>query len=138
MGHLLRNAAAMLVAVLLAGCQHLESGSTASLTDTLTKQLGVTQTQAAGGVGSMMEMSKAKLSPAQFEQVSKSMPGVDTYLKAAEGMGLNVSDMAGVKSAFSKLGMSPEMVDKFKPVVLDYAGQYGGDTTKSLLAAVLK
>ncbi len=138
MNPLLRNAAAALVVVFLWGCAYMDQAATSSLTDTLTKQLGVTETQATGGVGSMMEMSKAKLGSAQFEQVSKAIPGVDKYLKAAQDMGLNVSDMAGVKSAFSKLGMSPEMVDQFKPVVLDYAGKYGGDTTRSLLASVLQ
>jgi hypothetical protein len=32
--------------------------------------------------------------------------------------------------------MSPDMVKKFQPIVLDYAGKYGGSTAKSLLASV--
>jgi len=34
--------------------------------------------------------------------------------------------------------MSPDMVDKFKPVVTNYAGQLGGPEVKSLLESILK
>jgi hypothetical protein len=34
--------------------------------------------------------------------------------------------------------MSPEMVNKFAPIVADYAGKYGSSAAKSLLAGVFK
>jgi hypothetical protein len=34
--------------------------------------------------------------------------------------------------------MSPDMVDKFKPVVTNYAGQLGGPEVKTLLESALK
>jgi len=34
--------------------------------------------------------------------------------------------------------MSPDMVDKFKPVVTNYAGEVGGPQVKSLLESALK
>lgn len=133
-----RFAVAGVFLMLLSACDHMPTtGSTSGLTDTLTKQLGVTQTQAEGGVGSLLALSKEKLGSAQFQQISKAIPGADKYLKAAQNLNTPITDMNGVKSAFSKLGMSPDMVNQFKPVVLDYAGKYGGDTTKSLLASVL-
>lgn len=33
---------------------------------------------------------------------------------------------AGLKSAFAKLGITPDMIDKFKPVLLETAGKLGG------------
>jgi len=58
-------------------------------------------------------------------------------VKAAQSLNTPLTDMNGVKTAFQKLGMSPDMVNQFKPVVLDYAGKAGGDQTKTLLASVL-
>ena len=34
--------------------------------------------------------------------------------------------------------MSPDMVNKFKPIVTNYAGQLGGPQVKSLLESALK
>jgi Protein of unknown function VcgC/VcgE (DUF2780) len=132
----LRLAATVVLVALLSACSGMKSTSIPSLTDTLTKQLGVTSNQAEAGVGAMLDASKSKLSPGQYEQVSKAIPGADKYVKAAQDS-LGTSQITDLNSAFSKLGMSPDMVDKFKPAVLDYAGKYGGSTTKSLLAGVL-
>lgn len=115
--------------------------SVPSLSDTLVKQVGVTSNQAEAGVGSILDLSKNKLSPSQFDQLIKPFPNADKYLKEAQnalGPGTNITDMKGLTNAFNKLGMSPDMVGKFKPVVLDYAGKVGGPTTKNLLASVLQ
>ena len=45
---------------------------------------------------------------------------------------------AGLTSVFSKLGMQPDMVDKFKPIVTEYVGKTGGDQAKNLLTSALK
>jgi hypothetical protein len=43
-----------------------------------------------------------------------------------------------VKGAFSKRGMSPNMVDKFKPLVTNCASEFGGLQVNSLLESALK
>jgi len=136
MPHLLRLAATVVLVALLSACAGTNPMSMPSLTDTLSKQLGVSSNQAEAGVGAMLDTGKSKLSPAQFEQVSKAIPGADKYLKAAKDA-LGGSQITDLNTAFSKLGMSPDMVGKFKPVVLDYVGKVGGSSTKSLLASVL-
>jgi hypothetical protein len=131
----------LLVAAALQGCSTtMESGmsSTSALTDSLTSQLGVTSKQASAGVGSMLNYAQGKLSPDQWSSVSKSLPGADSYLRSASdavGTG-NITSADGLNSAFSKLGMNPDMVKKFAPIVSDYAGKYGGSAAKSLLAGV--
>ncbi len=130
----------LVLAVALPGCASMESATSgaASLTNSLTSQLGVTSQQASGGVGSMLNYAKGKLSPEQWSSLSKSMPGADSYMRSASdavGTG-NITSTADLNSAFSKLGMSPDMVKKFQPIVLDYAGKYGGSSAKSLLAGV--
>ena len=64
----------------------------------------------------------------------------ETYLGVAKQLlgGASISDKAGLQSAFGKLGMSPDMVSKFAPIVTDYAGKAGGDQARNLLAGVLK
>lgn len=140
MASALRFTAVSVLLLFLAACDHMpkmSSDATSSLTSQLTKQLGVTETQAEGGVGSMLAMAKNKLGSAEFAQIGKVIPGADKYVQAAQQLNTPLTDMNGVKSAFQKLGMSPDMVNQFKPVVLDYAGKVGGDQTKTLLASVL-
>lgn len=138
-------AATLALAAAMTGCAQTEKMMTdvgmrtPDLTKALVSKLGVTEAQATGGVGAMMQSAKEKLSGADWEKVSESVPGVDRYLKSAQEMlgGKKLSEIGGVKGAFKKLGMAPDMVAKFKPVVLDYAGQHGGDSVKSMLAKVL-
>jgi len=130
-------------AAAIPGCDTMSSmgamGSS-NVVSSLTSQLGVTPTQATGGVGSILAYAKDRLSPADFGTVSKALPGSDTYLKAAGDLvpGGKIDSMAGLNAAFSKLGMSPDMVGKFMPIVTDYVGKAGGDTAKNLLAAALR
>ena len=42
-------------------------------------------------------------------------------------------DVAGVASAFSNLGMSPDMVNQFVPVILEYAQSAGSEQAMQLL-----
>jgi Protein of unknown function VcgC/VcgE (DUF2780) len=133
--------ATLLLAALLPGCESMKSaGGTPDLTSLLTKQLGVTDSQASGGVGSMLQLAQEKLTSGQFDSVAKAIPGSQKYLDNAKKLlgGGKVGDAGGLKSAFSKLGMSPDMVDKFKPVVTNYAGEVGGPQVKSLLESALK
>jgi hypothetical protein len=132
----------LVLAALLPGCESMKSmtKSAPDLTGLLTKQLGVSESQATGGVGSMLQLAQESLASGQFDLIAKAIPGTQKYLDAAKQLlgGGKVGNMSGVQSAFSKLGMSPDMVDKFKPVVTNYAGQAGGPEVKSLLEGVLK
>ena len=133
--------ACLAVVALSPGCAQMESmtGGSPDLISQLTKQTGVTEPQAAGGVGAMLQLAKEPLNAGQFDQVAKAIPGSQKYLDGAKKLlgGAKVGDKAGLQSAFSKLGMSPDMVAKFKPIVTDYAGKIGGEQAKSLLAGVL-
>ena len=83
-----------------------------------------------------------------FDVVSSALPGVDSLIGAAPdtGSGLmgsassllggsssSLGDMAGMASSFSDLGMSPDMVSQFVPVILDYAQTAGSDQAMQLL-----
>jgi len=126
----------------LPGCSTMQSmtGQSSGLTSLLTQQLGVSSTQATGGVGAMLKLAQEKLSAGDFDQVAKAIPGADKYLATAKQFlgGANVGSASGLQGIFSKLGMSSDMVDKFKPIVTDYVGKQGGANAGNLLAGVLK
>ena len=137
------TAALLFAAALLAACSSMDSmmgGQSADVTKLLSSQLGVTDTQASGGVGSILKLAQEKLSAGEFDQVAKAIPGADKYLAQAKQLlgGGNIGDKAGLQGAFSKLGMSPDMVDKFAPILTQFVGKSGGGQAGNLLASVLK
>ncbi len=117
----------------------------------LTKELGVTPDQATGGAGSLFELAKSRLKPEEFNQVSAAVPGMDGFLKAApkQGGGSPLGSLgsalpggsgglASVIGAFESLGLSPDMVSKFIPVITKFVQSKGGSNVASLLTSVLK
>jgi hypothetical protein len=143
MRHAVRVVAVSVLVFLLGACSGTQSmmGDKAGLAEGLAKKLGVTDTQANGGVGAMLQLAQEKLAAGEFDSVAKAIPGSQKYLDTAKQLlgGAKVGDgQQGLKGAFAKMGMSPEMVDKFKPPVLDYVGKVGGEQAKSLLATALK
>lgn len=54
------------------------------------------------------------------------------------GMAAKAAGLAGLGGSFEKLGMQPDMVGKFVPVVVDYVKSAGGDGVGSLLSAALQ
>jgi len=131
-----------------------QSGGLVSL---LTGNLGVTTPQAEGGAGAILSYAKQQLSPGDFTKVAGAVPEMDGLLKAAPqtptsglskamggassmlgGGAAKAEGLASVGESFSKLGMQPDMVNKFVPTILQYVESNGGATTKNILAAVLK
>jgi hypothetical protein len=106
----------------------------------LTKQLGITESQADGGVGSILQLAKEKLTSGQFDTIAKTIPDSQKYLDAAKRVLTEgkVGNANGLQSAFSELGMGQDTLAKFKAVVTDYVGQVGGPQAKNLLESALK
>jgi hypothetical protein len=121
------------------------------LVTALSKEIGSTPEQAAGAAGSLFGLAKSRLKADEFSQVAAAVPGMDSLLKAAPAIGGAVgttgglSQMAGsaaglasAASAFSQLGLKPEMVAKAIPVLTGFVGKSGGANVANLLAGVLK
>lgn len=110
-----------------------------NLTETLGSKLGLTSTQAAGGVGSILSYAQGKLPAADFSKVSAAIPGAASYQKAAVDAGAvsgPISDPSALTSAFSKLGISPEVAQQLIPAVTEYASKVGGPEVGQLLAGL--
>jgi hypothetical protein len=117
------------------------------LVGALSKEMGATPEQAAGAAGALFGVAKSRLKADDFSQIATAVPGMDTLLKAAPGggtssalsqLGGGASGLAGAASAFSKLGLSPDMVGKAVPVLTSYVTKSGGSKAGSLLAGALK
>lgn len=117
----------------------------------LSKELGSTPEQAAGAAGALFGVAKTRLKPEEFSKVSKAVPGMASLLKAAPAaavgtsgtsalskMAGSASGLATAASAFSKLGLKPDMVAKAIPVLTSFVTKSGGANVGSLLAGVLK
>ena len=119
------------------------------LVGALSKELGASPAQAAGAAGSLFGLAKSRLKPEEFGQISDAVPGMDSLLRAApaaatvgtSGLGQLAGSAAGLASAasaFSKLGLKPELVAKAVPVLTQFVGKSGGAQVAGLLAGVLK
>ena len=110
-----------------------------NLTEMLGSKLGLTSTQAAGGVGSILSYAQGKLPAADFSKVSAAIPGAASYQKAAVDAGAvsgPISDPSALTSAFSKLGITPEVAQQLIPAVTEYASKVGGPEVGQLLAGL--
>ena len=107
----------------------------------LTSQLGVTDNQAKGGVGSLLSLAKEKLPAADFLKVANVVPGASKYMELAKTLGAvagPLKNVAGLNGALGKLGMNAATIAKFVPAVSNFMGKAGGSTVTNLLATVLK
>ena len=104
----------------------------ASLTDMLGSQLGLSPSQANGAVGSTLSYAQGKLPPADFDKVAATIPGGADLAKAAGP----ISDPTGLNSAFSKLGIPPDVANQVVPAVTQYVSKVGGPQVGQLLSGL--
>lgn len=106
----------------------------------LTTELGVTETQAKGGMGSLLQVAQNTLSSGEYSELSKGIPGIETLLAAAPvlsskssggnaltgmlanagGMAAGMGSMNMLTQRFEALGLSPEMIIQFATIAIDY------------------
>ena len=131
----------ILTAVLHSGCKEMQSmgqasGGTETLTKLLTSQLGVTSDQAMGGIGSILNLAKERLSAMDFTTLTALIPGADTFMQTARSLGAvtgPIGDRAGLTAAFSRLGMGSDMVPKFTQILSNFVGKAGGQPASNLV-----
>jgi Protein of unknown function VcgC/VcgE (DUF2780) len=118
----------------------------------LAKEIGATPEQAAGAAGTLFGLAKSRLSADDWTKVAGAVPGMNGLLKAAPDMATGTTGAAGgaaamaskasglasTASAFSKLGLKPEMASKAVPILTNYVTKAGGADVGKLLAGALK
>ena len=124
-----------------------------ALVGALSKEIGASAEQAAGAAGALFGVAKSRLTPQEFSQVAAAVPGMDVLLRAAPAttgagavgtagtlpsLGGAAGGLASAATAFSKLGLKPDMVAKAIPVLTSFVTKSGGANVGSLLAGALK
>ncbi len=128
-----------------------------SLPDLLMKKTGVNQMQAQGGAGALFQLAKSKMQSDAFSKLEQSVPGMQGMLGAVPavqnptalgglagklssvtgGAGGSAGSLVSLVSAFQQQGMSPQMVQQFIPIVVDYVKNSGGGALASTLSSAL-
>ncbi len=125
---------------------------TNDLTSMLVQQLGVSQQQASGGVGSILSYAKDQLPQNKYTQLASAIPNADALMKMApkaksagglasmaSSLGGNVggmAQMASLASQFSSLGLNSGMITKFVPVITSYLQGSGSTGAISALTSL--
>jgi len=118
-----------------------------TLVGQVARKLNATPQQAEGAAGALFHYAQSRLSPPDWEAVSKAVPGMDGLLNAAEANqsakntfknAVGFSTLADVGQTFQKLGLTPDMVEEAVPVLVSYVRKTGGAHAGQLLANALK
>jgi len=127
------------------------SADMSKLIGSLVDTLGVSEEQATGGAGAVFSEAKNNMSSGDYSQLLKAVPGIDSLISGAPqagglagkvssllgGSAGSVKGMTALADSFSKLGLSPDMVNQFVPVILDFVQSEGGQQAMTLLKNAL-
>jgi hypothetical protein len=122
----------------------------------LSQTLGVSTSQATGGMGALLQTAQSLLSGNDFSVIANAIPGANDLLSAAPAVNAvinggmldgamkmvtdsNPSLKAGAQlvSQFKSLGMGAEMIPKFSDVGSNYLKQNGNAEASILLDAAI-
>jgi len=120
----------------------------------LTRDLGVTKTQARGGLVALLRAGQQNMQRADFEQFVADIPGADRLLKSAPppsalssfagGLGSlfggrnSPGRWAGLAASFTELGIDLDTAKKFGPIVIDFVKEHGGENLVKKLRTALQ
>lgn len=107
-----------------------QTESNSALLTQITSQLPVSQTQAAGGVGSLLALAQNQLSDSNSSELETLLPGLNqlTSLSESSSAIAKIADMEAVNNVFNKLGLDSSMVAQFAPLVLQYLTSQGASS----------
>lgn len=129
--------------------QPAASEQSSALVSSVMSQLGLSQTQAEGGLGSLLNLAQTNLGNNDFSQLSNSIPNADGLMAAvpalssdngmsgllskAGNLGSSLKGSAMVYDAFEKLGISKDYIVPMVDIAKNYLQQSGGEGTVDLL-----
>jgi len=127
------------------------SADTSKLIGSLTDLLGVSGEQATGGAGAVFREAKKNMNPGDYSKLLSAIPGIDSLIQAAPqvsglagkasslfgGSSGSVQGISALTDSFAKLGLSPDMVNQYVDVILDYVQSEAGQQTMTVLKNAL-
>ncbi|GAA5218360.1 DUF2780 domain-containing protein [Corallincola platygyrae] len=125
------------------------------LIDMVTQQLGVSPTQASGGLGALLSTAQKGMSGGDFAALGDVVPDMSSLLAAAptqvsgdaDTLGSMASGLLGdseaasnavaLNQAFSSLGLDSGMVGQYSKILLDFVESEGGQALMESLKSAL-
>jgi hypothetical protein len=120
----------------------------------LVKELGVSKTQARGGLVALLRAGQQNMARVDFEQFVADIPGADELLRKAPppstlsslagGLGSLLGGRsspgrwAGLAASFTELGVDLDTAKQFGPIVIDYVKKHGGENIVDKMRSALK
>lgn len=124
-----------------------------ALLPSLTENLGVSDSQAAGGLGSLFQLAQGTLSSSDFSSLSSAVPDMGSLLDAApkvasdqnKGLASGLMNMAGlpgdavssaatVAAQFKELGLNPAMIPQYIQITNEFLQSNGGKQAVDLFS----
>ncbi len=112
-------------------------------------QLGLTQNQAEGGLGSLLSLAKSTLGGDDFSSIANAIPNIGSLLSAAPALdndsgissllaktgdlGSSLQSSAQVYDAFESLGISNQLAVPMIDIVKSYLDSNAGEGTTDML-----
>ena len=124
---------------------------TGKLIGSLTDLLGVSKDQAEGGAGAIFREAKSNMSTGDYAQLLDAIPGIESLIRAAPqvsglagkatslfgGSSGSIQGLSALTDSFAKLGLSPDMINKYADIVLDFVQSEAGQQMMTMLKSAL-
>ena len=115
-----------------------------SLLQDIQKQTGLTSTQSAGALGTLLGYAQNNMSKTDYSSITNKMPELNSLTSSANiapiVSSLTSSDM--VQSTLKGFGIDPSLVQTIVPILVDYvsnsAGKNSGDLLSNALSGLLQ
>lgn len=149
----LSMAALVLILLMLLAKPGMVAADASALIGQLVDLLGVTRPQAEGGAGAVFKQAKSNMSAGDYTQLQSTLPGIDSLIKAAPapesgglagkaasmlgGTSTSTQGLSALTESFGKLGLAPDMVDKYVNIIMEYTQSEGGQQAMALLKSAL-
>lgn len=112
----------------------------AELIANLEDQLGLSEAQTRGALGTLLVFARDRLPQPQFNDLASRMPNAEQIIEQVKARGIvtrALDDKDDYEKALSNLGIPPATASKFAPAVLQWLGARGYDQERDILAGVL-
>lgn len=122
--------------------QPAQQKNASSLLGSLTSQLGITETQAAGGTSAILNDASNNMSSSDISKLTDAVPALGSFMggndrSSSSGLLGAVMSSQTVSDRFSALGLDPDMIQQFIPIILNYVQSEGGSDMMNLLKGAL-
>jgi len=118
----------------------LSSFASNPLISSLTSGLGLNATQAVGGAGALLGLAQTNLASGDWSKIAAAIPQASGLISEAKTLGgiSKFTDLAGLSSAFTKMGLSTDQVKGVSSSLTDFVSKAAGPEVGTALAGAIK